>query len=234
MILFVSMDRPIPSIHVFHSNVGGVGKTHLAALLADYFKQKSRDLRCFDSDSYGTGLSAYDGLNVEQLWKDDQDGGGIDFDPVFESGAEVSILDCGPVGYGAFLQYIKQNRLQECGGWMLHVPLMRYRLESSKYGFERMNMPQPLPFVFWLNAFMDGPFTLNEVLSCFSMSSSQIAGAINLAGTELELPSCALDSNMRGLTLSERIEVQTGMKKFRLQQIQKSFGRLFDDFFRAE
>jgi hypothetical protein len=228
------MDGPIPSIHVFHSNVGGVGKTYLAALLADYFKQNGRDLRCFDSDSYRIGLSAYDGLNVECLWKDDQDGGGIDFDPVFESCAEVSILDCGPVGYSAFLQYIKQNRLQECGGWMLHVPLMRYRLESSKYGFERMNMPQPLPFVFWLNAFMDGPFTLNEVLSCFSMSSSQIAGAINLAGTELELPSYALDSNMRGLTLSERIEVQTGMKMFRLQQIQKSFGRLFDGFFRAE
>jgi hypothetical protein len=228
------MYRPIPSIHVFHSNVGGVGKTYLAALLADYFKQNGRNLRCFDSDSNRIGLSAYDGLNVESLWKDDQNRGGIDFDPVFESNAEVSILDCGPVGYGAFLQYIKQNRLQERGGWLLHVPLMRSRLESSKYGFERMNVPQPLPFVFWLNAFMDGPFSLNEALSCFSIPSDQIAGSINLAGTELELPSYALVSNMRGLTLSERIDVQVGMKKFRLRQIQKNFARLFDDFFCAE
>jgi hypothetical protein len=228
------MASPIPSVHVFHSNVGGVGKTHLAAMLADYFKQNGHDLRCFDSDSYGTGLSAYAGLNVEPLWKDDQNGGGIDFDPVFESGAEVSILDCGPVGYGAFLQYIKQNRLQKRGGWLLHVPLMRSRLESSKYGFERMNVPQPLPFVFWLNAFMDGPFSLNEALSCFSMPSDRIVGSINLAGTELELPSFALVSNMRGLILSERIKVQAGMKKFRLRQIQKSYARLFDDFFRVE
>jgi hypothetical protein len=228
------MDSPIPSIHVFHSNVGGVGKTHLAALLADYFKQNGRDLRCFDSDSCGAGLSAYAGLNVEPLWKGDQNGGGIDFDPVLESHAEISILDCGPVGYGVFLQYLKQNRLQRRGDWLLHVPLMRSRLESSKYGFERMNVPQPLPLVFWLNAFMDGPFSLHEALTCFSIPRDRIAGSINLAGTELELPSYALVSNMRGLTLSERIDVQVGMKKFRLRQIQKNFARLFDDFFRAE
>lgn len=226
------MSRPIPSVHVFQSNVGGVGTTFLAGLFADYFKLDGRDLRCFESDPGWAGLSHYDSLNTEHLWREDGTlGGVIDFDPVFESRAEISILDCGPVGYGAFLQYIKDNRLEERASWMLHVPLTRYRLESSKYGFEQMGGRGSLPYVLWLNPFMDGPFTLHEALSCLSLSSNEIAGSINLAGRELQLPPYALRPEMYGLTLSERIEVQTGMKKFGLRQIQKRFAQLFDDFF---
>ena len=39
---------------------------------------------------------------------------------------------------------------------------------------------------------------------------------------------------MRGMTLTERIEAQTGMVKFRLRQTQKSFAHLFDDLFQTE
>jgi hypothetical protein len=228
------MRMPIPSIHVFHSNVGGIGTTHLAGLMADHVKHDGRDLRCFDSDPYWGGLSNYESLNVERLWKDDVNGGVIDFDPVFESRAEITILDCGPVGYGAFLHYIEVNRLQERANWMLHVPLMQSRLESSRYGLEQMKVGRPLPFVFWLNGFMDKPFTLDEALSQLPVSNDEIVGSINLSGKEFELPPNARGPVMRGMTLTERVEAQTGMKKFRMCQIQKSFARLFDEFFAAE
>jgi hypothetical protein len=234
MVLFVSMSRPIPSIHVFHGNVGGTGKTLFAALLADYFKQEGRDLRCFDTDRSWANLSHYESLDVERLWRNDVNGGVIDFDPVFDSRAEITILDCGPVGYGAFMQYIKVNRLQKRANWMLHVPLMRSRLESSAFGVERMKAIRPLPFVFWLNGFMDGPFTLDEALRGVPISGEELVGSVDLAGAEFELPAKAFNAGMRGMTLTERIEAQTGMAKFRLRQTQKSFARVFDELFETE
>ncbi len=209
------------SIHVFHGNLGGSGKTLCAALFADHCRRRGLPIRCFDSESTWAGLSQYPSLQVKRLWSADLSGReAIDFDPVFEPAPGLSILDCGPEGYYAFLRYIEDNQLDQDCRWVLHVPLTRARLDDGKAGFERLRKHWPPLVVLWLNAYQHGAFTFEEAVTVLGLSKDLAVRAVNMAGREFNSLETSLDSSARGRTLSEVIEATRGMSLPRLRRCQ--------------
>ncbi len=55
------------TIHITLQGKGGVGKSFVSSLLAQYFMQKDRPVRCVDTDPINPTLAQYPGLNAERL-----------------------------------------------------------------------------------------------------------------------------------------------------------------------
>src|SRR5215467_9167204 len=93
-------DEPaVSAIHMSLQGKGGVGKSFIASLLAQYFVSRGRSVTCIDTDPVNRTLSQYKGLNVEclKLLRDD----GIDgrgFDTLMETiltGEGIFVIDNG-------------------------------------------------------------------------------------------------------------------------------------------
>src|SRR5271154_6139214 len=88
-----------PSVHIVLQAKGGVGKSFVAAILAQYFSGP-RPVRCYDTDPGNATLAQYKALAAEHIG-DLIQGGVINqkrFDPLIEKllkGEGVSIVDTG-------------------------------------------------------------------------------------------------------------------------------------------
>jgi CO dehydrogenase nickel-insertion accessory protein CooC1 len=60
-------DEPISTIHLSLQGKGGVGKSLVASILAQYLLQRGKTVRCIDTDPVNKTLSQYRGLPTEQL-----------------------------------------------------------------------------------------------------------------------------------------------------------------------
>src|SRR5690242_15353381 len=56
-----------PEIHITLQGKGGVGKSLVASLLAQYFGQKGRTVRCVDTDPVNRTLAQYSALGADKL-----------------------------------------------------------------------------------------------------------------------------------------------------------------------
>ncbi len=55
------------SIHLSLQGKGGVGKSLVASILAQYFRQTGRELRCIDTDPVNQTFSQYKALGAQHL-----------------------------------------------------------------------------------------------------------------------------------------------------------------------
>src|SRR5208283_607260 len=55
------------TIHLTLQGKGGVGKSLIAAVLAQYFRQDGRDVRCIDTDPVNRTLAQYNALGADRL-----------------------------------------------------------------------------------------------------------------------------------------------------------------------
>jgi cellulose biosynthesis protein BcsQ len=75
-----------PLVHVILQAKGGVGKSYVAAIVAQYYRDKQYAVRCFDTDPGNATLTQYKALDVEHIG-DLIQGGVINqkrFDPLVE------------------------------------------------------------------------------------------------------------------------------------------------------
>ena len=103
------------AIHLSLQGKGGVGKSLVASLLAQYFMCRGHDVRCLDTDPVNQTLSQYRGLQVEhvKLLRD----GGIDqrgFDALMETiltEAGTFVVDNGASTFIPLWNYILENNV---------------------------------------------------------------------------------------------------------------------------
>ena len=105
-----------PAVHVVLQAKGGVGKSYVAAIVAQYYFTRKRSARCFDTDPGNATLAQYKALAVEHLG--DLIKGGIinqkRFDPLIEklvNGESSSIVDTGASTFLPFWNYVLENEI---------------------------------------------------------------------------------------------------------------------------
>jgi hypothetical protein len=104
-----------PSVHVVLQAKGGVGKSFVAAILAQYFNGLQA-VRCFDTDPGNATLAQYKALAAEHIG-DLIQGGVINqkrFDPLIEkllNSDGISIVDTGASTFLPFWNYVLENEI---------------------------------------------------------------------------------------------------------------------------
>jgi CobQ/CobB/MinD/ParA nucleotide binding domain len=104
-----------PSVHVVLQAKGGVGKSFVAAILAQYFNGQQA-VRCFDTDPGNATLAQYKALAAEHIG-DLIQGGVINqkrFDPLIEkllNSDGTSIVDTGASTFLPFWNYVLENEI---------------------------------------------------------------------------------------------------------------------------
>jgi hypothetical protein len=104
-----------PSVHVVLQAKGGVGKSFVAAILAQYLSRQ-RAVQCFDTDPGNATLAQYKALAAEHIG--DLIRGGVisqkGFDPLIEkllNGDGTSIVDTGASTFLPFWNYVLENEI---------------------------------------------------------------------------------------------------------------------------
>src|SRR5215467_3652175 len=54
-------------VHLILQGKGGVGKSFVSAILAQYFRSKQKTVQCFDTDPINATLAQYTELNAEHV-----------------------------------------------------------------------------------------------------------------------------------------------------------------------
>lgn len=145
---------------------GGVGKTVVASLLAQYYRSRSRDPVCIDTDPTNAAFAAYAALGAEHL--EIQKGEDIDprqFDQLVErimsetDPDRVMVVDNGSPTFLPLCSYLASNQvfpfLQEAGHEIrLHTPIAGGgSLDDTFSGFATLcEAFEDIPVVVWLNA----------------------------------------------------------------------------------
>jgi len=105
-----------PSVHIILQAKGGVGKSYVAAIVAQYYRGRQFPVRCFDTDPGNATLAQYKALDVEHVG-DLIQGGVINqkrFDPLIEkllNGDGVAIVDTGASTFLPFWNYVLENEV---------------------------------------------------------------------------------------------------------------------------
>ena len=103
-----------PVVHVILQAKGGVGKSYVAAIVAQYYRTREMAVRCFDTDPGNATLAQYKALDVEHIG-DLIQGGLINqkrFDPLIEKlahGDGAAIVDTGASTFLPFWNYVLDN-----------------------------------------------------------------------------------------------------------------------------
>jgi CobQ/CobB/MinD/ParA nucleotide binding domain len=105
-----------PLVHVILQAKGGVGKSYVAAIVAQYYRNRQCPVRCFDTDPGNATLTQYKALDVEHVG-DLIQGGVINqkrFDPLIErlmNGDGISVVDTGASTFLPFWNYVLENEV---------------------------------------------------------------------------------------------------------------------------
>jgi len=152
-------------IHMVLQGKGGVGKSFISSILAQYKGSKGQSPMCIDTDPVNATFSGYKGLEVRKL--DILEGDEINsrsFDALVELAAASDgdvIIDNGASSFVPLSHYLISNEvpslLQEMGHEMvLHTVITGGQaLEDTVSGFRQLvsQFPTPSTFVVWLNQY---------------------------------------------------------------------------------
>ena len=182
-------------VHFIAQGKGGVGKSTIAAFLADYLKNKSdMPLHCFDTDPVNPTFSRYKDFQAEVI-KILTDSNDIDtrfFDGLIEKLVEkdgIGVVDNGAATFIPLMSYLAENEvaslLAENGvRFVIHVPLQGGQvLKDCMTGLTQILNSIQAEIVVWLNEFqgaieMEGKqFT---ELNTYQQNKNRIIGIVNV------------------------------------------------------
>ncbi len=165
------------TIHFIQQGKGGVGKTVVASMLAQYLNTKGVPTHCFDTDPINATLAGYKGLDVVAL--DIMSGDDIDprrFDQLMEGILELTpenhtdahvIVDSGASSFVPLGSYLLENQaislLEEQGHTvMLHTVVTGGQaMLDTLSGLKSLAIHFPeTPIVVWLNPYF-GDITID-------------------------------------------------------------------------
>jgi hypothetical protein len=155
-------------VHFILQGKGGVGKSLVAAMLAQYFRARNGSVKPFDTDPVNDTLSQYKGFATKRINILDEDTNTIDarvFDSLMEdllSTDAVCVVDNGASTFVPLMAYLVENKaidvLQQAGKEVfIHSVLTGGQaFDDTLQGLSLMLESQAAPVVVWLNEFF-GP-----------------------------------------------------------------------------
>lgn len=216
-----TIKRATNSIHLSLQGKGGVGKSLVASILAQYFQDRGREVRCIDTDPINNTLFQYKALDVSrlELLRDstiDQRG----FDALIErllTEDSTFVVDNGAATFIPLWSYMLENRVLDLlirAGRRLYVHTVitgGQALLDTLNGFKSLaDSTSEQNIVVWMNEFFgrierDGKRF--EEMGAFKESDAKVCGSVHLVkrnpdtfGRDLE------DVISRKLTLEEAIK----------------------------
>ena len=154
-----------PVVHVVLQAKGGVGKSYVAAIVAQYYRTRQCGVRCFDTDPGNATLAQYQALGAEHI-SDLIQGGVINqkrFDPLIEKllkGDGVAIVDTGASTFLPFWNYMLENEvlpLLEREGRQVYVHCVvagGQAMKDTLNGLDRLAQTTgQKSIIVWLNEF---------------------------------------------------------------------------------
>jgi hypothetical protein len=214
-------DRHAHSIHMSLQGKGGVGKSLVSSILAQYFVARGRDVRCFDTDPVNRTLFQYKSLNVERV--DLLDEGTIDhkvYDDLFDrllTEDATFVIDNGASTFIQLWRYLLEWRAAESlaeRGKKLYIHTVitgGQALVDTLHGFHSLAASgSEQNIIVWLNEYFgrierDGKRF--DQMGAFLESKSRVYGSVHLPrrnpdtfGRDME------DVISRKLTIDEAIK----------------------------
>lgn len=233
------------SIHLSLQGKGGVGKSLIASILAQYFRERSREIRCIDTDPLNSTLFQYKALNVSRL--ELLRSGIIDhrgFDTLMErllTEDATFVVDNGAATFIPLWNYFLENHVLDVlthAGKRLYVHTVvtgGQALVDTLFGFKSLaESTSERNIVVWLNEYfgrIEQGGKCFEQMSAFQESATKVRGSVHLKklnqdtfGRDLE------DVISRKLTLAEAIKDGpfSIMTKQRLRMIERDWYEQLD------
>jgi hypothetical protein len=233
------------SIHLSLQGKGGVGKSLIASILAQYFRERGSEIRCIDTDPVNSTMFQYKALNVSRL--ELLRNGTIDhrgFDTLMErllTEDATFVVDNGAATFIPLWNYFLENHVLDVltqAGKRLYVHTVvtgGQALVDTLFGFKSLaDSTSERNIVVWLNEYfgrIEQGGKCFEEMSAFQESASKVRGSVHLKklnqdtfGRDLE------DVISRKLTLAEAIKDGpfSIMTKQRLRMIERDWYEQLD------
>ncbi|MBP6860780.1 MAG: conjugal transfer protein TraL [Neisseriaceae bacterium] len=184
-------------VHFIAQGKGGVGKSFIASLIAQYLKQQGEaQVHCFDTDPVNPTFSRYKALNVEvvKILTANNNIDSRNFDGLIEKLIEqegVGVIDNGAATFVPLMSYLAENGVPELLGdsgvrMVVHVPVQGGQaLEDCLMGLVQTTQSLNAEVVVWLNDYNgavvhDGKSF--QDMKAYKVSASKIVGTINIVG----------------------------------------------------
>jgi hypothetical protein len=183
-------------VHFVMQGKGGVGKTFVASLLAQYHQEHDRDVICIDTDPVNATFAGYKAFNVHRL--ELMDGNELNprkFDQMMKQLIEEDshfVVDNGAASFLPLSNYMIENdvigMLTEQGKEVLIHTLITgsQGLRDTLTGFSKLaeHLPESAQLVVWLNEYF-GPIISDdgkqfEEMKVYTKHKSRINGLIRI------------------------------------------------------
>lgn len=230
-------------IHMILQGKGGVGKSVIAALLAQYRASKGHQTLCLDTDPVNATFHGYQALNVQQIALMENDEiVPRRFDALVEIMAPSShdiIIDNGASAFVPLTHYLISNQIPALLARMGHELVIHtvvtggQALLDTVNGFRQLagQFPAEASFVVWLNPYW-GPIQHEgksfEQLKAYQDRKSRVSAIVQIPPLKEETFGRDLSDMLQArLTFDEALAAAslTIMTRQRLQIIK---GKLFD------
>jgi hypothetical protein len=194
----------VKGVHLTLQGKGGIGKSYVAALLAQYHQDSQRELVCIDADPVNFTLSRYQGIGAERL---ELTSAGTHTDQCLDElrdrilrSDSHFLIDVGVAAYVPFLNYLIENnaiRSLAAGKKVtVHVVIVGGQaMQDTLENLESLaaQLPAEVHIVAWLNQYF-GAVTLDGV--GFEQTPTYERLRQRLFAT-IRLPECASSTERR-------------------------------------
>lgn len=183
-------------VHFVLQGKGGVGKTFVASLLAQYHQEQDRDVICIDTDPVNATFSGYKAFNVQRL--ELMDGNELNsrkFDQMVNLLIEQDshfVIDNGAASFLPLSNYLLENDvinlLSESGKEVcIHTLISGSQgLRDTLTGFSKLAeyLPEKANLMVWLNEYF-GPIISDdgktfEEMKVYNKHKGRISGLIRI------------------------------------------------------
>lgn len=161
-------------VHLVLQGKGGVGKSLVALVLAQYLKDKGNEVICFDTDPVNQTLFKFSSLNVKliNLLKEDGFIDNSSFDSIFDDLLKSQentqfVIDNGAGTFIPLISYLKENEVEEVinaigAELFFHVPVVGGgSIDDTSHGLMNILSEFNCQSVIWVNEFF-GQVIKNE------------------------------------------------------------------------
>lgn len=183
------------SVHFILQGKGGIGKSLISALLAQYLEENFPDtLHCYDTDQENATFSAYKAFNVSlvDVMNSDRTINRKMFDKmlveIFKSDKNI-VIDNGANTFSPLMSYLMENSFIDMlkdSGKKVYIHTIiggGDNLKDTTAGFVSLARQTSCPMVIWLNENASWGSTENFIESkVFSDNSENVKGVVLLQG----------------------------------------------------
>lgn len=232
-------------IHMILQGKGGVGKSFIAATLAQYKIEKGQSPLCIDTDPVNATFEGYKALNVQRLHI--MDGDEINtrkFDHLIEMIASTKndvIIDNGASSFVQLSHYLISNHIPALLAEMGHELVVHTVITGGQALLDTVNgfaqlisqFPENTTFVVWLNPYwgaIEHDGKTFEQLKAYTNNKTRVSAIVNIPALKEETYGRDLNDLLQErLTFNEALPMEslTIMTRQRLKIIKNQlFGQL--------